>query len=158
MLLTRALLAVVALGTIGCVGPRPVTMPEIDIPFLVLEADTGCPLGSASIRVEYQSPAGRTLDKGLFLSDDSGRGRILVKKKVHWLSWSSLYFGGGYMREIVAQASGYQDARLSPYSVDKAIEDKDSLVFILKPIRKMASDGDRACMTPNNSMQRSGSP
>jgi hypothetical protein len=120
---------------VGCVGPRPSVMPEAEIPFLVLDVESGLPVPSAAAYMLYDGPAGERKIRGPFVSDEGGRGLISLKKEVLWVSWSDAYFAGGYLRSIAVRASGYEDGGLPEGFDYGAIENRGSLTFRLRPFR-----------------------
>lgn len=127
-------------------------MPKVSAPFLVLDDETSLPLPGASVYMVYEGPRGELEQRGPFVSDETGRGLISLKKEVLWVSWSEAYFAGGYLRRITAQASGYESGGFREGFDYGAIEKQGSFVFRLKPFRNRfgsvlviahQTDGDR---------------
>jgi hypothetical protein len=116
----------------GCIGPRPLTMRTIDMPFLVVDEASGAPLIGALIRVVYEGPNGEHKERGPFVADESGRGRIVVKKEVLWLSATDLYFAGGYSRSIRVHVDGYKDGGYYEALNSNALDTQHSMTFKLE--------------------------
>jgi hypothetical protein len=127
-LLRCTVVLVTVLGTVGCIGPRPTSVPSTDMQFTVLDAGSGSPISGAKVFLIYEGPHDKVKKRGPFLSDAAGNGRVLAKKEVMWVSWSQAYFAGGYLRSILVQAPGYQDIR------DRGLG--SPVTYLLKPRNK----------------------
>ena len=133
--IARYLLVMIGCLLAGCIGPRPSVMPETEIPFLVLDVESGLPVPGASAYMFYDGPSGERKIRGPFASDEAGRGLISLKSEVLWVSWSDAYFAGGYLRSIAVRASGYEDGGLPEGFDHGAIKKRGSLTFRLRPFR-----------------------
>jgi hypothetical protein len=132
-LLRCVVVLVTVLGIVGCIGPRPTSVPSTDIQFTVQDADSGSPISGANVFLIYEGPNGQVKKKGPFLSDAAGHGRVLAKKEVFWVTWSQAYFAGGYLRKILVQASGYQDMRYLGSQINHDLGLGSPVTFLLKP-------------------------
>jgi hypothetical protein len=111
-------------------------MPKTTAPFLVLDDESGLPISGAAVYMEYQGPREGQLERrGPFHSDQNGRGVISLPKEVFWISWSDNYFAGGYLRTIRVSAPGYDRGGFHEGFNYGAIDQQESFVFRLKPLR-----------------------
>ena len=138
--LIKHALIVVVVALCGCVGPRPLAMRSMDMPFLVVDETSGAPVVGALVTVVYEGPNGEYKERGQFVADESGRGRIAVKKEVLWLSATDLYFAGGYSRSIRVHADGYKDGGYYEALNQNTLDTQDSMTFKLKRLSTGAGE------------------
>ncbi len=132
-LLRCVAVVVTVLGIVGCIGPRPTSVPSTDIQFTIQDADSGSPISGANVFLLYEGPNGKVKKRGPYLSDAAGHGRVLAKKEVFWVSWSRAYFAGGYHRKLLIQAPGYEDIRYFGSQVNHDLGLGGPVMFLLKP-------------------------